>query len=53
MTINAYAAEKKHYKKNDFILVKSLAPFHGQVDKALRSISHWLLSLLAPIFTRW
>ena len=29
--------------------MKSLVPFHGQVDKALRSISHWLVSLLAPL----
>ena len=45
--------EKKHYKKSDFVLVKSIVPFYGQVDKALRSISHWLVSLLAPIFARW
>ena len=32
--------------------MKSLAPFHGQVNKALRSISHWLVSLLVPIFIR-
>ena len=41
-----------HYKKSDSVLVKSLVPFHGQVNKALRSISHWLVSLLAPIFGR-
>ena len=38
---------KKHYKKSDFVLVKSLIPCHGQVTKASRSISHWLVSLLA------
>ena len=42
-----------HYKKSDFVLVKSLVSFHGQVNKALRSISHWLVSLLALIFSRW
>ena len=40
----------KHYKKSDFVLVKTLVPFHGQVNKALRSISYWLVSLLAPLF---
>ena len=44
---------KKHYRKSDFVLVKSLVPFHGQVNKALRSISHWLVSRLAPTFIRW
>ena len=34
---------KKHYKKSDFVLVKSLVPCHGQV-----TISHWLVSLVAP-----
>ena len=43
---------EKHYKKNDFVLVKSLVPIHGQVKKALRSISHWLVSLLAPKLAR-
>ena len=42
-----------HYKKSDFVLAKSLVPFHRQVNKVLRSISHWLVSLLAPIFARW
>ena len=42
-----------HYKKSDFVLVKSLVSFYGQVNKALRSISHWLVSLLALIFFRW
>ena len=50
MTISTYEAEKKHYKKNDFVLVKSLVPFHGQVHKALRSISHWLVSLLVVMY---
>ena len=27
-----------HYKKSDFVLVKSLVSFYGQVNKALRSI---------------
>ena len=27
--------------------MKSLLSFHGQVNKALRSISHWPVSLLA------
>ena len=35
-----------HYKKSDFVLLKSLVPFYGQVNKALRSIFHWLVSLL-------
>ena len=30
--------------------MKSLVPFYGQVNKALRSISHWLVSLLVSIF---
>ena len=42
-----------HYKKSDFVLVKSLVSFYGQVNKALRSISHWLVSLPALIFFRW
>ena len=42
-----------HYKKSDFVLVKSLVSFYGQVNKALRSISHWLVGLLALIFSRW
>ena len=25
--------KKKHYKKSDFVLVKSLVPFQGQVNK--------------------
>ena len=29
-----------HYKKSDFVLMKSLVPFYEQVNKALRSISH-------------
>ena len=41
------------YKKGDLVLVKSLVSFYGQVNKALRSISHWLVSLLALIFFRW
>ena len=41
-----------HYKKSDFVLVKSLVSFYGQVNKALRSISHWLVSLLALLFFR-
>ena len=54
ININAYAAkEKKHYKKSDSVLLKSFAPFRRQVNKALRSISLWLVSLLAPIFARW
>ena len=44
---------KKHYKKSEFVLSKSLALFYGQIDKALKSISHWLVSLLAPILARW
>ena len=51
-TTNGHVVEK-HYKKSDFLLVKSLVPFHGEVNKALRSISCWLVSLLAPIFARW
>ena len=35
-----------HYKKSDFVLLKSLVPFYRKVNKALRSISHWLVSLL-------
>ena len=35
-----------HYKKSNFVLVKSLVSFYGQINKALRSISHWLVSLL-------
>ena len=42
-----------HYKKSNFVLAKSLVLLHGQVSKTLRSISHWLVSLLAPIFARW
>ena len=34
------------YKKSDFVLLKSLVPFYGQVSKALKTISHWLVSLL-------
>ena len=29
--------------------MNSLAPFHGQVNKALRSTSNWLANLLAPL----
>ena len=39
----------KHCEQSDSVLTKSLVPFHGQVDKALKSISHWLVSLLAPL----
>ena len=49
MTISDYAA-KNHYKKNTSVLLKSLAPFHGQVNKASRSISHWLVSLLVVMY---
>ena len=42
-----------HYKKCGFVLVKSLISIYGQVNKALRSISHWLVNLLALIFFRW
>ena len=38
---------KDHNKKNDFVLMKSLVLFYGQVSKALRSISHMLVSFLA------
>ena len=48
-----YTTTNDHYKKSDFVLVKSLVSFYGQVNKALRSISHWLVSLLALIFCRW
>ena len=41
------------YKKGDLVLVKSLVSFYGQVNKALRSISHWLVSLLALIYFGW
>ena len=41
MTIN------DHNKKSDFVLMKSLVSFYGQVNKALRSISYMLVSLLA------
>ena len=41
MTIN------DHNKKSDSVLMKSLVSFYGQVNKALRSISHMLVSLLA------
>ena len=44
---------EEHYKKNDFVLAKSLVSSHVQVNKDLRSISHWLVRLLAPIFARW
>ena len=40
----------KKYKKSNFALVKSLVLFYGQVSKALRSISHWLVSLLVAVF---
>ena len=43
---SGHMAEKKHYKKSDFVLVESLVLFYGQVNKALISISHWLVSLL-------
>ena len=42
-----------HYKKSDFVLLKSLVSFCRQVNKALRSIRYWLVSLLVPIFSRW
>ena len=36
------------------MLIKSLGPFYGQVSKALRIISHWLVSLLVTTkFARW
>ena len=47
MTIN------DHNKKSDFVLMKSLVLFYGQVKKALRSISHMLVSLIALIFSRY
>ena len=37
-------------KKNDFVLMKSLVSFYGQVNKALRSISYLLVSLLALFY---
>ena len=40
-----HMATNDHYKKSDFVLVKSLVSFYGQVNKALRSIFHWLMSL--------
>ena len=46
MTIN------DHNKNSDFVLIKSLVPFYGQVNKALGSISHMLVSFLAFIFSR-
>ena len=39
-----------HYKKSDFVLVKSLVAFYGQVSKALRTISYWLVSLLVCFY---
>ena len=35
-----------HYRKSNFVLLKSLVSFYGQVNKALRSIFHWPVSLL-------
>ena len=46
-----YTTTNDHYNKSDFALVKSLVPFHGQVNKALRSISHWLVILV--LFIRY
>ena len=37
----------KHYKESNFVLMKSFASLYGQVNKALRCISHRLVSLLA------
>ena len=39
----------KHQKQNDSVLMKSFALLCEQVIKALRCISHWLLSLLATL----
>ena len=47
-----YTTANDHYKKNDFVLVKSHTSFYGQVNKAFRSIFHWLVSLLALICFR-
>ena len=43
----------KHYKQSDFELMKSLALFYGHVNKALRIIFYWLVSLLVTKFVRW
>ena len=39
----------KHYKWSDFVLMKSFASYYGQINKALRCISHRLVNLLATL----
>ena len=44
--VKFYTTINDHYEKSNLILVKSLVLFYRQVNKALRSISHWLVSQL-------
>ena len=49
----SHTTTNDHYIKSDFVLVKSHNSFYGQINKDLKSIFHWLVTLLALIFFRW